>query len=360
MNPDAAAPADEGDGPAGAARETPLGPDPQPPDEHRWDGRAGEQARPRQESQESHRRARVAQGVHSAVAALRWLAVRGGYSEAEAQVHIAGALAYVRRRVEGDIAVDEFGFDEDFVENVYLPLLRPLYRRWFRVQVRGIEHIPDTGPALVVANHAGTIALDALMTQVAVHDEHPRHRFLRALGADLLFRTPVLGQTARRGGTTLASPVDAQRLLADGELVGVWPEGFKGVGKPFSERYRLQRFGRGGFVATALRTGAPIVPCSIVGSEEIYPMLADLTPVANLLGLPYFPLTPLFPHLGPLGLVPLPSKWTIHFGEPIPTASYGAGAGEDPLVVFELTEQVRRTIQNTLHVLLERRGSVFG
>ena len=153
-----------------------------------------------------------------------------------------------------------------------------------------------------------------------MHDEHPAHRHLRLLGADLVFRMPVLSELARKSGGTLACNPDAERLLRAGELVGVFPEGFKGVGKPYSDRYKLQRFGRGGFVSAALRTGTPIIPVAIVGAEEIYPMLGDIKPLARLLGMPYFPVTPTFPWLGPLGLVPLPSKWLIEFCEPIPTA----------------------------------------
>jgi len=222
-----------------------------------------------------------------------------------------------------------------------------------------VYNVPDTGGALVVANHSGVIPLDALMTTVALHDHHPTHRPLRMLGADLLFATPMLGSLARKAGHTLACNPDAQRLLESGELAAVWPEGFKGIGKPFAERYKLQRFGRGGFVAAALRAGAPIVPCSIVGAEEIYPKLADLKLLARALGLPYFPVTPFFPHLGPVGMLPLPTKWYIEFGEPIETASVGAEAAEDPMVVFEMADQVREIIQETLYRLLSQRGNVF-
>jgi 1-acyl-sn-glycerol-3-phosphate acyltransferase len=158
----------------------------------------------------------------------------------------------------------------------------------------------------------------------------------------------------------LACRADVDRLLAAGEVVGVWPEGYKGVGKRYSERYRLQRFGRGGFVAAALRAGAPIVPVAIVGSEEIYPLLGDLSPVARLFGLPYMPVTPTFPWLGPLGAIPLPSKWVMEFGAPIETASFGPEAADDPGLVLDLTDQVRETIQAALPRLLEQRGSVFG
>jgi len=297
--------------------------------------------------------------VTVAIDTLRRAAEASGFFGEDVERQVAATLAFVRRRLTGDYTVDEFGFDEDFTENVYLPLLRPLYKSWFRVEVRGIENIPSSGGALVVSNHSGTVALDSLMAQVAVHDEHPAHRHLRMLGADLVFRTPIIGEVARKSGSTLAANPDAERLLASGELAGVWPEGFKGVGKPFSERYKLQRFGRGGFVSAALRTGAPIVPCSIVGAEEIYPMIGNLKTLARLIGAPYIPVTPTFPLLGPLGLIPLPSKWIIEFGAPVDTAALGPHAAEDPMVVFDLTDQVRETIQQTLYALLMQRGSVF-
>jgi 1-acyl-sn-glycerol-3-phosphate acyltransferase len=306
----------------------------------------------------------VAQAAHDAGEALADVlaeALPGGDAEAvrDLEDRAAEVLTFLRRRLVGDYEVDEFGFDPELTDTVLMALARPLYKRWFRVEVRGIENIPDTGGALVVANHSGAIALDSLMTSVAVHDEHPQRRFLRMLGADLVFQTPFLGELARKGGVTLASNPDAERLLSSGELVGVWPEGFKGIGKPFSERYKLQRFGRGGFVSAALRTRTPIVPCAIVGAEEIYPILGNMPLVARLLGLPYAPITPTFPWLGPLGLVPLPSKWLIEFGTPLPTDVYGPGAAEDPMLVFDLTDQVRQTIQQTLYALLVQRRSVF-
>jgi 1-acyl-sn-glycerol-3-phosphate acyltransferase len=276
-----------------------------------------------------------------------------------AEQRVAGALAFLRRRLTGDYEIDEFGFDPELTDSVLLALLRPLYKRWFRVQVRGIENIPATGGALVVANHSGAIAFDALMTGLAVHDEHPEHRHLRLLGADLVFQTAFLSWVARRGGATLASNSDAERLLSAGELVGVFPEGFKGIGKPFSERYKLQRFGRGGFVSAALRTKTPIIPCAIVGAEETYPVLGNMPTLARLIGVPYLPITPTFPWLGVLGAVPLPSKWLIEFGTPLPTDSLGDGAPDDPMLIFDLTDQVRQTIQQTLYALLMQRRSVF-
>jgi 1-acyl-sn-glycerol-3-phosphate acyltransferase len=269
---------------------------------------------------------------------------------------VAGAIAALRQRLTGDYEVDEFGFDKHLTDSVFLPLLRPLYRNWFRTDVVGAENIPTEGGALVVANHSGTVPLDAVMLGVGVHEA--AQRYLRLLGADLLFRMPVLSELARKGGGTLACNPDAERLMAAGELVGVFPEGFKGVGKPFAERYKLQRFGRGGFVSAALRTGVPIIPAAIVGAEESYPMLGNVKSIARLFGLPYFPVTPTFPWLGPLGLVPLPSKWLIAFGKPIET-SHLVDDVDDPLVVFNLADQVRETIQQSLYELLERRPDPF-
>ncbi len=266
-------------------------------------------------------------------------------------------IEFLRSRLAGDYEVDEFGFDPEFADAIPRNLLRPLYDHWFRVEVRGAENIPAEGGALIVANHSGALPMDALMTAVAVREERERH--LRILGGDLVFQTPFLAGLARRGGATLASAPDAERLLSNGELVGVWPEGYKGIGKPFSERYKLQRFGRGGFVSAALRTGVPIVPCSIVGAEEIYPIIADVPALARLLGLPYLPITPFFPLLGPLGAIPLPSKWLIEFGPPITTEEVGEAAADDPILVFDLTDRVRQTIQQTLYALLVQRRSVF-
>ncbi|GAA0451876.1 lysophospholipid acyltransferase family protein [Streptomyces stramineus] len=272
---------------------------------------------------------------------------------------LAHGLSFLRRRVTGEYEVDDFGFDEELTDQVLMSALRPLYEKYFRVEVKGLENIPDKGAALVVANHSGTLPVDGLMLQVALHDHHPAGRHIRMLAADLVFVLPGVNEISRKLGHTLACAEDAQKLLERGEVVGVMPEGFKGIGKPFSERYKLQRFGRGGFVSTALRAGAPIVPCSIVGAEEIFPMVGNARTLARLLGIPYFPLTPTFPWLGPLGMVPLPTKWTIQFGEPIPTDGYPPEAADDPMLMFNLTDQVRETIQHTLYKLLVQRRSVF-
>ena len=269
---------------------------------------------------------------------------------------LAAFVAALRRRLTGDFEVDEFGFDPQITE-VLTAAVEPLAEKWFRLEVRGIENIPTEGGALLVANHSGTVPIDGVITSYAVHKHTGRN--LRPLGADLVFALPFVGQVARKVGATLACTADAERLLTTGELAGVWPEGFKGIGKPYAERYKLQRFGRGGFVSSAMRAGVPIVPVSIVGAEEIYPLVGNVPSLARLLGLPYLPITPFFPLLGPLGLIPLPSKWIIEFGEPIRTDAYEPDAADDPMLLFNVTDQVRETIQQTLYKLLVDRGSAF-
>jgi 1-acyl-sn-glycerol-3-phosphate acyltransferase len=273
---------------------------------------------------------------------------------------IAGAVEFARRQMAGETEVDQFGFDPEFNSRVLMPAARALYRHWFRVRMKGLDHVPAEGAALIVANHSGVLPVDAIMLQSGVHDEHPGHRDLRLLGADLVYEVPVLGQLARKGGHTRACPAGAQQLLRAGELVGVFPEGFKGIGKPFSDRYQLRRFGHGGFAVTAIQARVPIIPCAIVGAEEIFPMIGNAKPLARLLGLPYFPITPLFPWLGPVGAIPLPSQWIIEFCPPVPTSGYPAGAARDPAVIAELAATVRGTIQRTLDELLVERGPAFG
>jgi len=265
---------------------------------------------------------------------------------------------FARRRLDGGYEIDEFGFDPELNSAVLMPAALALYRRWFKVWARGMDNIPGTGAALVVANHSGVLPLDAIMLQAGIFADHPQSRNLRLLGADMVYSLPVLASLARRSGHTRADPAEAQRLLAAGELVGVFPEGFKGIGKPFRERYRLQRFGRGGFARTAMQAGVPVIPCAIVGAEEIYPMIGNAEHVARALRLPYFPVTPLFPWLGPVGAVPLPSKWIIEFCEPVNVG--GPVREPDEGEVSKLADHVRDVIQDKLDDLVVERGPAFG
>ena len=272
---------------------------------------------------------------------------------------LRGAIDAIAHRLAGEYHEDEWGFDEQFAEAVF-PLFDFLYRVWWRVEVEGARNVPSHGRGLLVANHAGSLfPFDASMMTMAIMKEHPLPRWPRFLVLDWAFVLPFLSSFIRRCGGVPASQHNASRLLSADELVMVFPEGVKGTGKPFSERYRVQRFGRGGFVEVALRTRSPIIPVAVVGSEEIYPKLSESPALARAVGAPFVPITPTFPWLGPLGLVPLPSRWRIEFCEPIDISEHPPEAAEDRRVVFDIAEQVRETIQGKLYENLVKRGSAF-
>jgi 1-acyl-sn-glycerol-3-phosphate acyltransferase len=263
------------------------------------------------------------------------------------------------RRLQGEYSEDEWGFDEEFAEAVF-PLFNFLYEAWWRVTAEGATNVPSHGRALLVSNHAGSLfPFDASMITMALMKTHPLPRWPRFMVLDWAFSLPFISTFMRRVGGIPASPYNARRVLEQDETVMVFPEGIKGTGKPFSERYRLQRFGRGGFVEVALRTGAPIVPIAVVGSEEIYPKLGESRALARATGAPFVPLTPTFPWFGLLGLIPLPSRWRIEFCEPIDLSEHPPEAADDPRVVFDLSEEVRETIQSKLYENLVKRGSAF-
>lgn len=278
---------------------------------------------------------------------------------AELPGNLREALEAIARRLRGEYEEDEWGFDEELAEACY-PLFDFLYSVWWRVEVEGVRNVPAHGRALLVANHAGSLfPFDASMMTMAIIKEHPLPRWPRFMVLDWAFELPFLSAFMRRVGGVPASPHNATRLLADDEMLMVFPEGIKGTGKPYSKRYRLQRFGRGGFVEVALRTGSPIVPVAVVGSEEIYPKLGESRTLARVAGAPFVPLTPTFPWLGALGLVPLPSRWRIEFCPPVELSGHPPEAADDRRVVFDLTEQVRETIQAKLYENLVKRGSAF-
>ena len=253
--------------------------------------------------------------------------------------------------------VDDFGRDPRATAR-WEWLFEFLYSRWFRVQAFGLEHIPARGRALLVANHAGSLPYDSAMVMHAVRRDHPARRDVRPLVEDTVFHLPFLGPIMNRIGGVRADPENAERLLHKDELVAVFPEGEKGMGKLWRDRYRLQRFGRGGFVKLALRTGAPIIPVAVVGAEEAAPMLGKVTWFAKNIGIPWIPVTPTFPWLGPAGLLPLPSKWYVQFGEPLDLAkAHGAAAADDRLLVNKLADQIRSQIQTMIDDLLGKRRS---
>ena len=268
-------------------------------------------------------------------------------------------LEVKKRRRAGEYEIDEFGLDEEFLFSVQ-PIFRFLYQKWFRVTATGLANVPSSGRALFVANHSGVLPYDGGMVAMAIWDEHPSPRLARALYLEWFVSVPFVQPFLQRTGQVMANPENGERLLKRDHLVTVFPEGLKGVGKLFKDRYQLARFGRGGFIKMAMRARAPIIPVSVVGAEEIHPVLMQLDFLAKPLGLPFAPLTPTFPLLGPLGLIPLPSKWSIHFGEPIDMSDYDPADAADFHLVSQLSDHVRTEIQHRIHTLLLERKSVFG
>ncbi|MFY0522226.1 lysophospholipid acyltransferase family protein [Archangium gephyra] len=268
---------------------------------------------------------------------------RLGKTMGSAQGLLSAALTGIG--VGGGTAIDEYGKDAA-LGGVMQPVLDFFYERYWRVSVQGASHVP-AGPVLLVANHSGALPFDGPVLQQALSRERPDLQEARWLAEDQVFHAPMLGTLMNRLGAVRACPENALRLLDELRPVIVFPEGIQGLSKPFAQRYQLKRFGRGGFVKLALRTGAPIVPVAIVGAEETAPLFGKLP--AGFLGLPYLPLTP----------PPLPARWTIRFGDPIGMGDLPPEAAEDMSQVQRLTERTRESIQGMLQALLKERRSVF-
>ena len=256
------------------------------------------------------------------------------------------------------LAYDDFGMDPQFIQKVK-PLFDFLYYNYWRVSPIGLENIPSNGRGLIVANHSGTLPYDGAMICESIVNDHPSRRSVRFLVEDFVYHFPFLGTFMYRIGGVRASQENAERLLNQENLVVVFPEGVKGIGKHFKYRYRLQRFGRGGFIKLAMRTGASIIPTAVIGAEEIHPIIYKSTVLAKPFKVPYLPITPTLPTLGPLGLVPLPSKWSIIFGKPIDFSVYGPKAVNDNLLVNKLSEMVRNQIQEMVIEALKNRRSIW-
>lgn len=250
--------------------------------------------------------------------------------------------------------IDDFGMDDEYVRAAE-PLLELLRTRWWRIQVDGAERVPREGPVLYVANRAGLLPWDGLMLadEIARQRGGERARFLIA---DWLITLPWVQPAVARLGGVRACRENAERLLSTGRSVVAFPEGAKGATKVYRERYQVQRFGRGGVVRLALELGVPLVPVGIVGAEEAHPILFKVERMARPLGLPFVPVTPTFPLLGPLGLVPLPAQWRISFGEPIASDA----RADDEIAVARLNEELRQEITRRVRAGLERRGAAFG
>jgi 1-acyl-sn-glycerol-3-phosphate acyltransferase len=274
-----------------------------------------------------------------------------------------GDLAELRELLpepEGGRELDDWGRSEA-VLRLADPVIDFYYRYWFRVEHEGLENVPSTRGALLVSNHSGALPPDAPMIMQAIRRDHSHPRPLYMLGEHWFKGYPFVGMLANKIGLVPAHPRNAQRLLHDeGRLALVFPEGQKGSRKVLWQRYHLRRFGRGGFVRTAMRAAVPIVPIAVVGAEEAMPIFGHVRPLQRLTGLIYFPFNHAFPHFVPLAAAMyLPAKFKIRFLEPIPMDEYPADAADDAGLVQTIAEEIRGRIQNELDDLLAERGSVW-
>jgi len=257
-----------------------------------------------------------------------------------------------------DVKVDDFGFDENFYKKLF-PILDFFYSKWFRVTMIGEENLSGIDGALLVANHAGVVPWDAVMLSYGIQKKF-NNKLIRPLIENLFFYFPFIGSFFSKTGGIRANYENAKKLLNMEQPVAFFPEGINGLGKTVKDRYKLQRFARGGVVKLHLETGKPIIPLGIVGSEEIYPVLYSSESIADRFNLSFLPVTVTFPWLGPLGLIPLPSKWIIAIGKPVDfTKQYGKDAINDELLINKLTRELRGMVHELLYETLKERGSVF-
>jgi 1-acyl-sn-glycerol-3-phosphate acyltransferase len=272
-------------------------------------------------------------------------------------------LRDLREPVPGDEPgrqLDDWGRSQRVLDRLE-PLLDFYYHHWFRVETEGVEHVPAEGGALIVSNHSGALPPDGPMIMQAIHHEHPTPRPVYMLGEHWFKGYPGAGLLTNKIGLVAAHPANAQRLLHDeGRLVLVFPEGQKGSRKLYWQRYRLRRFGRGGFVRTAMRAGVPIVPVAVLGAEEAMPIFAHIPALQKLTGLIYFPVNHAFPQFGlAAALMYLPAKFKIRFLEPVDLSGYAPEDADDLALVQALGEEIRTRIQLGLDELRSSRRSVW-
>jgi 1-acyl-sn-glycerol-3-phosphate acyltransferase len=264
----------------------------------------------------------------------------------------------LKRRLRGEYETDEWGLDQEFLDTIR-PFFEFMYKTYWRVETSGLENVPEEGRGLLVVNHSGQLPWDGSMVGMSILLEHPAQRMVRTLYASWFPTLPFFSAMLVKLGQALATEDNGTRLLEQNELVAVFPEGYKGVGKLFKDRYRLARFGRGGFIRMALKSQAPIIPVAVVGAEETYISLAKSDSMAKMIGFPYFPISPTWPWFGLLGFVPLPTKWYIDFVEPILMDGYGPQAADNLVLVSQLADQVRNIVQQMIYNRLEKRQSIF-
>jgi 1-acyl-sn-glycerol-3-phosphate acyltransferase len=262
--------------------------------------------------------------------------------------------------IEPDRQITDWGRSERVEGLLDATLYEFLYHYWFRCEVEGIENVPATGGALLVANHAGALPPDASMIATAIKQEHARPRPLHLTVEHFFKGYPFFSMFVTKIGGVPAHPANVHRLLHDEQqLVLVFPEGAKATEKLYKDRYKLRRFGRGGFVEAAARAGVPIVPVAVIGAEEAMPTFAQIGLLKRLTGLLYFPITPLFPHFGLLGAAYLPAKFRIRFLPPVQTDRLAAEALEDRGLLQEIADEIRGRIQDEVVDMVGARRSVW-
>ncbi|MCC7441616.1 MAG: acyltransferase family protein [Bdellovibrionales bacterium] len=248
---------------------------------------------------------------------------------------------------------DPWGLQPEYAK-VVVAAVEWLYRHYFRVETAGTGHIPQ-GRVLIIANHGGQVPVDGMLLGLSLLLDTQPPRIGRAMVERWSPTIPFVGTFFSRIGQVVGDPQNARDLLNNDECVLVFPEGTRGSGKLFPSRYQLQRFGTG-FVRLALETKTPIVPAAIIGCEEMYPGIYHIEALAKLLKTPYFPVTPFFPLLGPLGMLPLPTKVTIRFGEPLRFEGDPDGADAD---IQRMVNQVKDALKREIDVGLRLRGSAI-
>lgn len=281
----------------------------------------------------------------------RWLHQIGDLLVSE---ELRARAALLPRKDVGELGVDPFGYDPDVLPYLATPVVW-LYRHWFRVLPHNLERVPAEGRVILVANHSGQLPFDGLMIAASlVLDRYPP-RMVRSMVERWIPRLPWVSTLFARTGQIVGTPDNCRRLLLRDEAILVFPEGVRGIAKTFDKRYRLQRFGTG-FMRLALETKTPIIPVAVIGAEEQAPAFLNLERIAKLLAMPAFPVTPTFPMLGPLGLVPLPTRYRIHFGEPL---VFEGSGDEDEAVIRDHVERVRFALDRLLAKGLAERGGIF-
>ncbi len=283
--------------------------------------------------------------------------ILGGLAKAARDILTLDYFSRDKRRNEIDVEpvnIDEFGFNARYFEMVR-GFYEFLFYKYFRTAIKGIKNVPDSGSVIIVSNHSGALPLDGIMLRLALLNEHPSSRDIRFLIEDYIYHLPFAGTFMNRIGAVRACRENAERLLRKGKGIAVFPEGIQGISKLYKDRYKVQRFGRGGVIRLAIRNRVPIIPAAVIGAEESYPMLFKIKRFAMMFGLPYIPVTYTFPFLGPLGLLPLPSKWMIQFGEPVRFDKLKREDAEDTALVSGYNESLRGTIQNMINELLASR-----